>query len=97
MAGESIVETYLVNRVEETGGESRKLKWLCRRHAPDRWVMWQFPRCAFIEVKALGEKPTPGQMREHERLRARGYKVYVVDTKEKVDAVITKILSERVT
>ena len=36
---ESKVEDYLVRRVQEEGGEVRKLKWIGRRNAPDRVVM----------------------------------------------------------
>lgn len=33
------IEAYLVKRVEELGGEIRKVKWIGRRNAPDRVVM----------------------------------------------------------
>lgn len=36
----------------------------------------------FTEYKAPGKKPTSNQLRVHERLRARGFTVSVVDTKE---------------
>lgn len=36
---ESEIETYLVKRVNELGGEVRKVKWIGRRGAPDRLVM----------------------------------------------------------
>lgn len=36
---EKHVEAYLVKRVEEIGGEVRKLKWIGRNSAPDRIVM----------------------------------------------------------
>lgn len=43
-----------------------------------------------IEFKAEGKKPTPGQLREHERIKAQGIHVYVVDNikfgKEVIDA-----------
>ena len=33
------IEDYLVKRVNELGGEVRKVKWVGRRSAPDRLVM----------------------------------------------------------
>ena len=39
----------------------------------------------FIECKRPGAKPTEAQIREHEKLRARGFRVLVVDSKEMVD------------
>lgn len=39
----------------------------------------------FVETKATGCKPTPGQVREHARLRALGFRVDVVDNKEVID------------
>ncbi|MER1940618.1 VRR-NUC domain-containing protein [Castellaniella sp. FW104-16D08] len=36
---ESDIEKYLVKRVNELGGEVRKVKWIGRRGAPDRLVM----------------------------------------------------------
>jgi hypothetical protein len=44
----------------------------------------------FCELKAPGKKPTDGQLREHERLRALGFVVRVIDTKEGVDAAYGK-------
>lgn len=40
----------------------------------------------FVETKATGAKPTPGQLREHARLRALGFTVHVIDNKEEIDA-----------
>ena len=36
---ESKIEKHLAKRVEELGGECRKLRWIGRRGAPDRLVM----------------------------------------------------------
>lgn len=33
----------------------------------------------FVEFKATGQKPRPAQVREHERLRALGFTVDVID------------------
>lgn len=84
---ESEIEKYLVKRVNELGGEIRKVKWIGRRHAPDRRVMLT-DRCMWIELKATGEKCRPGQLREHERMRRQGERVEVIDSLAGVDQVL---------
>lgn len=36
---ESVIEAALIKRVEELGGEIRKVQWIGRLGAPDRFVM----------------------------------------------------------
>ena len=94
MAGkvsEADIETYLVMRVKQLGGEIRKLAWVGRRDAPDRFVA--IPSVdmppVLVELKAPdADMNTPhvrAQLREHARLRAAGVTVYVVDSFEAVD------------
>jgi hypothetical protein len=94
------VEQYLVDRVKELGGECRKVQWLGRKGAPDRLVMlpglapdemgYQYPdRTIWVELKAPGEKAKPHQVREHERMRALGQRVVVIDSMEGVDEVLS--------
>jgi len=99
---ESIIEQYLVDRVKELGGEVRKVKWIGRRGAPDRLVMLPmkltssdadadyagWSKALWVELKATGEKAKPHQVREHERMRAMGQRVEVVDSIERVDEVL---------
>ncbi len=86
---ESKIEKYLVDQVEAAGGECRKVKWINRRHAPDRLVM--LGGDTWVEVKRPGEEPRPGQVREHERMRRLGSRVEVVDTREGVDALVSAL------
>lgn len=97
---ESIIEKYLVDRVKAIGGEVRKVKWIGHRGAPDRVVMLPFLCPAYIcdeygtiwvELKAPGEKPEPHQAREHERMRAAGQHVVVIDSIEGVNALLCGI------
>jgi hypothetical protein len=96
------IENYLVRRVREVKGEVRKVKWIGRRGAPDRLVMLpavpaltgfelvgaQPARTIWVELKAPGEKPKQHQVREHERMRAMGQHVEVVDSIEGVELLM---------
>lgn len=93
---ESVIENHLVARVRELGGEVRKVQWLGRRGAPDRLVM--LPGCRdstvagntiWVELKAPGEKAKPHQKREHERMRAMGQRVVVIDSIEGVEELLS--------
>ena len=91
---ESKVEAHLVKMVELTDGIIRKVQWIGRRGAPDRWCGWPqtdqvIGRSAWVELK----KPTTPhaaahQAREHARLRACGEQVYVLATIEEIDRFI---------
>jgi hypothetical protein len=78
------VEQYLVRRVKEAGGIAYKFTSPGRRSVPDRIVLWPHGDMEFVELKAPGQKPTPLQAREHEKLRKLGYLVSVLDS---IDAV----------
>ncbi len=84
---EAEVESYLTYLVTSLGGEVRKAEWVNRRHCPDRRVMHP-KRCCWIEFKRPGEKPRPGQLREHTRMIAMGEDVIVISTFDEVDAFV---------
>lgn len=87
MTRESEIENYLVERVRDLGGETRKVRWIGRNGAPDRLVM--LPGTSFwVELKAPGEKVKPHQAREHERMRKYGQRVDVVDSFDGVEAIL---------
>lgn len=81
---ESQVAKYLVKRVESLGGEVRRVEWIGRRGAPDVLVLLPMRHC-YVEEKRPGEVPTTIQLREHERLRAAGIEVLVIDSCELVN------------
>lgn len=84
---ESSVENYLVKQVESWGGEVRKTIYKGRRAAPDREVILQ-DFYAKVELKKNGKKPTGEQLREHDKLRKLGIRVYVIDSYAGVDRLI---------
>jgi hypothetical protein len=82
------IEAYLVKRIKELGGEVRKVNWTGRRGAPDRLVM--LPGAGvWVELKAPGKKPEPHQLREHERMRAMGQRVEVIDSFDGVEGLLS--------
>ena len=98
---EAKVEAYLVEQVEARGALTRKLKWIGRRGAADRLVVWPVaqrldhmgffhyaPAVDFVEVKAEDKMPEDLQEREINRLRALGAAVFIVDSREAVDAYV---------
>lgn len=91
---EQDVEQHLVRRVKELGGEIRKVQWVNRRGAPDRVVMLN-GRIVWIELKRPGlAKSFPSnphesqQKREHDRMRAQGQRVYVLDDCGEIDKLL---------
>lgn len=78
MTPEAKVVQRIKTLVKSYGGGVRKVEWSGRRGAPDLLVLMP-GRHFFVEVKAPGEKPRPEQLREHERLRAAGFDVFVSD------------------
>lgn len=84
---ESEIEKYLVKKVKALGGEVRKVKWIGRRGAPDRLVMFPPNHTEWVELKATGKVPEPHQYREHKRMRDMGQTVFVIDSLEGVDAL----------
>lgn len=86
---ESAIERYLDVEVRRAGGTTRK--FLGRKANPDRIVIWpaltKYGRAGivFVECKAPGEKPRPGQVRELKRLDDMGCTALVCSSKEWVD------------
>lgn len=91
---ETVIEKFLVAQVETVlRGQCRK--WKTRIGDPDRIILLGGGTVLFVELKRPGEKPRPEQLREHERLRALGFSVYVIDTKQGVLGFIEEVASGR--
>ncbi len=89
---ESKVEDHLVYRVKELGGMCIKFTDPGRRGAPDRIVCLPGHPAYFVELK----RPKNGrldahQVRYHESLRRSGQRVWVLWSKEDVDAFFAEI------
>lgn len=84
---ESGVRKYLHARIKTLGGEYRAAKWIGRDHCPDDFCMLP-DRNFWVEGKRPGKAARDGQIREHERMRAAGCEVVVLDTIQKIDAYL---------
>lgn len=78
---ESLVEQTLCRRVKELGGLCEKFVSSVRG-VPDRLITMPGGKIIFVELKAPGCKPTKKQQRDHERRRALGCDVRVIDNLE---------------
>jgi hypothetical protein len=91
---ESKIEGLLHDRINDLDGEYRRVKWLGRRSAPDDFIMllpkrsprwWATGFVGFVETKAPKRGARPDQEREHNRMRAFGVQVLVINTPELID------------
>ncbi len=83
---EKHIEAALIKRVKALGGMAEKFTSPNRRAVPDRIVTLPGGRIIFVEVKSCGKKPTENQLRDHDRRRALGCDVRVIDSLGGVDA-----------
>jgi hypothetical protein len=85
------LQDYLKQKVQQSGGQYRKVRWEGRRGCPDCFVWWTWPRIAFIEVKAEGDRYSKLQEREVARMQHAGIPVYTVSTIEGIDMILSEI------
>ena len=93
-ASEKVLEAKLRERCKTLGWMCIKLTSQYQRGLPDRLILMPGGRVCFVEIKTTGKKPTTLQKLTHERLRALGYRVEVVDTTESLDNLIVDLLYE---
>ena len=88
MVREATIEAYLRDRVKAQGGIA--YKWVSPGNVgvPDRLIVFPGGTVYFRELKAPGKKPTPLQVRQLEKLKALGFDVGVIDSKQGVDDFI---------
>ena len=89
---EKIVEHKLVEAVKSNGGMCIKL--LCDQliGLPDRMCLFPGHKIVFVELKTTGRKPKRIQMYMHNKLRALGFRVEVIDTVESVVKFVDNIV-----
>ena len=88
---ESKIEAHLKRLVEAQGGEIRKMKWVGRSHAQDRFVALN--GAWLVELKRPGGVERPGQVRERARLTKQGVRCRVVSSLEEVEQLMTELIN----
>lgn len=92
---ESAVEAYLERQVKTSlGGLAWKFVSPGLRGVPDRLVLLPGGHAQFVELKAPGKEARAQQKKRHRELKALGFEVLVLDTKEKVDEYINLLKNE---
>lgn len=91
---EKDIEAYLRNQVKKIGGIA--YKWISpgNNGVPDRIVLLPGGKSYFVELKAPGKKPTALQEGQQGRIRALGFPVFVIDSKEQVDTLLANYRGE---
>lgn len=82
---EKEIEKYFKTKIEDNNGECIKLTGFVG--IPDRLILLPRGRMFFVEFKQKGKKPRKVQSFVHRRLNDLGFKVYVIDSKDKIEEV----------
>jgi hypothetical protein len=85
---EKQIEQRVCDYAKSKGWLVYKFTSPARAAVPDRLFIAPGGRVIFVEFKREGQKPTVPQSREHERLRAQGVAVYVIDNVVEGKAVV---------
>lgn len=85
------IEQSLIRAVRRAGGLCLKFVSPGWSGAPDRLCLFLGGKMAFVEVKAPGKKPRPLQEARHRQLEEMGFPVYILDRKEDIPVLVSKI------
>lgn len=97
MSKEIISEKDLERTFSEHLNRTKKV-WVIKllstfvKGLPDRMILCRGGYVGFAEIKTTGKKPTKIQAYIHEKLRALGFKVFVINDLESRDAAISFFL-----
>lgn len=87
---EKLIERRLVELVKLNGGMCIKL--LCNHiiGLPDRLCLFPGSRMVFVELKTTGQKPKKIQVYVHNKIKALGFEVIVIDSINGVNQLIER-------
>lgn len=94
---EIISEKDLEHTFSEKLNQTKKV-WVIKllsafvKGLPDRMILCRGGYVGFAEIKTTGKKPTKIQTYIHEKLRALGFKVFVIDDLKSLDSAISFFL-----
>lgn len=90
---EKEIENYLVRKIKNKKGIAYKFTSPGNSGVPDRLCLLPNGKIFFVELKSPGKKPRALQVNQITKIMSLGQRVYVVDSKEKVDEVLETELS----
>lgn len=90
-ASEKVIERKLVEAVRDRGGMCIKLLSDYITGLPDRLCLFTGQKAIFVETKTTGEKPRKIQVFIHNKLKALGFRVEVIDSFDKIDSFVNSI------
>jgi hypothetical protein len=85
---EKKIESYLRKSVEGLGGLALKLPSVHFIGLPDRVCLLPGGSLFFAELKTTKKKPTKIQIKVHEKIKALGFNLYVIDSSAQIDAIL---------
>ena len=88
---EKQIENKLVLAEKKLGGIAPKFVSPGFAGMPDRLILLPDGHIAFAELKAPGKKPRPLQLSRHRLLEGLGFKVYVIDSTDQIEQILTEI------
>lgn len=89
---ESKIEARLKWEVENLGGLALKFTSPTMAGVPDRLVLLPKGKIYFVELKAPRKTLRPLQLKRKEQLESLGFKVYVIDSYEKIDLFLQEVV-----
>ena len=89
---EKVIERKLIQAVRQCGGLALKFVSPGFNGVPDRLLLFMGGKVAFVEVKAPGEGPRPLQVHRMEQLRRMGFKVFVLDSVNQIEGIISSVI-----
>lgn len=78
----------MVSEIKKRGGLALKFTSQFHRGIPDRIVLLPFHTMSFVELKSTGESPTKLQESAINKLIGLGFKCWVIDSHERLDAFL---------
>ena len=90
---EKEIENYLIRKIKNKKGIAYKFTSPGNSGVPDRLCLLPNGKIFFVELKSSGKKPRALQVNQITKITKLGQRVYVLDSKEKVDEVLETELS----
>jgi len=91
---ESQIERVLKTEVEKRGAKARKFVSPGWAGAPDRIILFPGGRVVFVELKAPQRIMRPLQKKRAAELRDLGFKVYSINSLERIKKFIAEVFPE---